>query len=77
MSEKKKQEMVYGVHPLHQALTLGKRQCYKIVLEKGNPSPRLAPSLTLAESRGIRMETLPIEVFRKKYGKLNHQGIVG
>jgi 23S rRNA (guanosine2251-2'-O)-methyltransferase len=77
MSEKNKQEMVYGVHPLQQALSLGKRKCHKIVLEKGNPPARLASLLQLAESQGIRVETLSPEVFRKKYGKLNHQGIVG
>jgi 23S rRNA (guanosine2251-2'-O)-methyltransferase len=77
MSEKNKQEMVYGVHPLHQALALGKRECYKIVLEKGDPPARLSPLLELAQTRKTRVETLPPGVFRKKYGKLNHQGIVG
>jgi 23S rRNA (guanosine2251-2'-O)-methyltransferase len=77
MSEKNKQEMVYGVHPLQQALALGRRECYKIILEKGKPPARLAPLLELAETHGTRMETLPPEVFRKKYGKLNHQGVVG
>ena len=69
--------MVYGVHPLQQALALGKRKCYKIVLEKGNPPPRLAPLLELAGKHQTRVETLPPETFRKKYGKLTHQGIVG
>jgi 23S rRNA (guanosine2251-2'-O)-methyltransferase len=77
MSEKKKQEMVYGVHPLQQALALGKRKCYKIIREKGDPPSRLAPLLQLAEKQQTRIETLPPEVFRKKYGKLTHQGIVG
>jgi len=77
MSEKKKQEMVYGVHPLQQALSLGKRECYKIVLDKGDPPARLAPLLKLAETQGTRVETVSSEAFRKKYGKLNHQGIVG
>ena len=77
MREKKKQEMVYGVHPLQQALVLGKRECYKIVLEKGDPSARLASLLELAETHRTRVETLPPGAFRKKYGKLNHQGIVG
>ena len=77
MSEKKKQEMVYGVHPLQQALTLGNRECHKIVLEKGNPPARLTPLLKLAEKYQTRVETLPPEAFRKKYGKLTHQGIVG
>ena len=77
MSEKNKQEIVYGVHPLQQALALGKRECYKIVLEKGKPPARLASLLELAKTQGTRVETLPPEVFRKKYGKLNHQGIVG
>jgi len=69
--------MVYGVHPLQQALELRKRKCYKIVLEKGDPPARLAPILKLAESLGTRVETLPPEAFRKKHGKLTHQGIVG
>ena len=69
--------MVYGVHPLQQALALEKRKCYKIILEKGDPPSRLAATLDLAKTRGIRIETLSPEAFRKKYGKLNHQGIVG
>ena len=77
MSDKNKQEMVYGVHPLQQALTLGKRKCHKIVLEKGNPPARLTPLLQLADAQGVRAETLPTESFRKKYGKLNHQGVIG
>jgi 23S rRNA (guanosine2251-2'-O)-methyltransferase len=77
MSEKKKQEMVYGVHPLQQALELGKRKCYKIVREQGEPPPRLTPILKLAESLGTRVEIMAHEAFRKKYGKLTHQGIVG
>jgi 23S rRNA (guanosine2251-2'-O)-methyltransferase len=77
MSEKKKQEMVYGVHPLQQALALGKRECYKIILEKGKPPARLEPLLKLAETLQTRVETLPPEAFRKKYGKVTHQGIIG
>ena len=77
MSEKKKQELVYGVHPLQQALSLGKRDCHKIILEKGDPPTRLAPLLKLAENHRARVETLSPDAFRKKYGKLNHQGIVG
>ncbi len=77
MSAKNKQEMVYGVHPLQQALTRGKRECYKIILEQGKPPARLASLLDLAETHGARRETLPPEAFRKKYGKLNHQGVVG
>ena len=69
--------MVYGVHPLQQALSLGKRECYKIILEKGDPPARLAPLLELVKTQGVRVENLPPEAFRKKYGKLNHQGIVG
>ncbi len=77
MSAKNRQEIVYGVHPLQQALALGKRECYKIVLEKGKPPARLASLLDLAKTQGTRVEALPSEVFRKKYGKLNHQGMVG
>jgi len=69
--------MVYGVHPLHQALALGKRKCHKIILEKGNPPTRLAPLLELAEKLQTRVETLSPEAFRKKFGKFTHQGIVG
>ncbi len=43
MSGTKNQEMVYGVHPLQQALALGKRECYKIVLEQGKPRPGWRP----------------------------------
>lgn len=69
--------MVYGIHPLQQALALGKRKCYKIVLEKGDPPSRLMPLLELAEKHQTHVETLPPETFRKKYGKFTHQGIIG
>jgi len=69
--------MVYGVHPLHQTLALGRRECHKIVLEQGKPPTRLAPLIQLAERKKVRIETLPKEIFRKKYGQFNHQGIVG
>ncbi|MCH7650208.1 MAG: 23S rRNA (guanosine(2251)-2'-O)-methyltransferase RlmB [Nitrospinae bacterium] len=77
MSGNKNQEMVYGVHPLQQALALGKRECYKIVRVQGKPPARLAPILKLAERQRTRVETLPREVFRKQFGQFNHQGIVG
>lgn len=69
--------MIYGVHPLERALTLGRRECYKIVLEQGTPPVRLAPLIQKAEENRVRIETLSREAFRKKFSKFNHQGIVG
>jgi len=77
MENSKSQEFIYGVHPVHQALETGKRRCYKLVIEEGQPNSRLAALLKQAQPSSIRVEVLPRSVFRKKYGNEKHQGIIG
>jgi len=77
MENSKNQEFIYGVHPVQQALETGKRSCFKLVIEEGQPNSRLAALLKKAQPLKIQIETLPRTVFRKKYGTEKHQGIIG
>ncbi|CCQ89201.1 23S rRNA (Guanosine-2'-O-)-methyltransferase RlmB [Nitrospina gracilis 3/211] len=77
MSDQTSQECVYGVHPVRQALETGARHCYKIVLEKDKNPARLRDIQSLAKSRKIRIESLPRDAFRKRFGEQGQQGVVG
>lgn len=71
------QECVYGVHPVRQALETGARHCYKIVLEKDKNPARLQDIHAIARTRHIKIEIMPREAFRKRFGEQGQQGIVG
>ncbi|CAI2717287.1 23S rRNA (guanosine(2251)-2'-O)-methyltransferase RlmB [Nitrospina watsonii] len=77
MPNQDNQECVYGVHPVHHALETGTRYCYRIVLEKNKNPARLNDIQTLARKRKITVEFLPREAFRKRFGELGQQGVVG
>ncbi len=73
----KTQDILYGIHPIESALNNQNRQCYKIVLEERKPNERLSALISQAEKMGVRVEFLPRNLFRKKYGIHVHQGIIG
>ncbi len=73
----KTQDILYGIHPIESALKNPGRQCHKIVLEEGKPNERLSSLISYAKKMGVRIEFLPKNPFRKKYGAHVHQGIIG
>jgi len=67
----------YGINPLFEALKAGKRKCYRIITEEGKTNPRLQPIFEAARAQGVQIETLPRDVFQKKFKGIIHQGVIG
>ncbi len=69
-------QMVCGLHPVRLALEHRGAACQKLVVEAGPPNSRVQAVLELARKQGVRIDTLPREVFRKKYREMHHQRLV-
>ena len=48
-----KTELLYGIHPVLEALAAGRRRVYEVYLDKEKKSRRLAQIKSIAETRGI------------------------
>ena len=72
-----KGSILFGIHPILEALKSSKRRCYKIIVKEGTSNSRIQTIKTLATSLQTKIETLPNRDFQKKYGDLAHQGIIG
>ena len=70
-----KTEILYGIHPVYEALSARRRNIYEIYLQKESKSDRLARLATLAEQRGIRVKTIRSEEFKTLVGGPGHQGV--
>jgi 23S rRNA (guanosine2251-2'-O)-methyltransferase len=69
-------ELLYGIHPVHEALVANRRQVYEIYFEKGKKSGRLAQLVSLAESRGVLQKTIGSGDLRTLAGATGHQSVV-
>jgi len=70
-----KTEILYGIHPVSEALSARRRTIYEIYLQKENKSDRLARLASLAGHRGIRVKTIRSGEFRTLVGAPGHQGV--
>lgn len=70
-----KTEILYGIHPVYEALSTGRRRVYEIYLTKEKKTGRLGPIMSLAESRGISQQTIGIGDFKALVGPVVHQGV--
>ncbi len=70
-----KTEILYGIHPVYEALSTGRRQVYEIYLTKEKKTGRLGPIVSLAESRGISQQTIGTGDFKALVGPAVHQGV--
>ncbi len=73
----KKQQLIFGIHPVTKALKNNQRECYKIVVKEGASNSRIGAVLPLAKARKVRVETLPAAAFNEKYRAHVHQSIIG
>ena len=69
-----KTEILYGIHPVCEALSARRRHIHQVYLQKDNKSGRLARLASLADSRGIRVETIGSGELKKLAGTAGHQG---
>jgi len=75
--EDQKSTIVYGINPILEAMDAGKRRCYKIHIKEGKLNARIQSILKLAAAAGVKVETLPKQLFQQKYGAYAHQSIIG
>ena len=61
-------EILYGIHPVVEAISAYRRDIYEVYIEKGKTSRRVKRVLALAESRKIPIVMFPsLSGFKCKY----------
>ncbi len=70
-----KTEILYGIHPVYEALAARSRRIYEIYLAKDKNAARFDRILSLAESRGIAHQTIEPGDFSGLVGTARHQGV--
>ncbi|MFZ5570537.1 MAG: 23S rRNA (guanosine(2251)-2'-O)-methyltransferase RlmB [Thermodesulfobacteriota bacterium] len=68
-------EILYGLHPVQEALKAGRRAISEIYIAANAPHHRLEPVRELADAKGVPLRTLSAEALRKKSGSDKHQGV--
>jgi len=69
-----KTELLYGIHPVFEALAAGRRKVYEIYLDKEKKAGRLARIESMAESRGVLKKVGPANL-KELVGTVGHQGV--
>jgi 23S rRNA (guanosine2251-2'-O)-methyltransferase len=68
-------EVLYGFHPVMEALTAGRRTMYTLMVDRMSLSGRQARVAALAEKQGISWQTLTSNQIRAACGSDQHQGV--
>jgi len=71
---KRSSDILYGIHPVREALRAGRRQLRTLYLGERYGDRRLAPLKALAAAHGIPVKTVPAADLRKLAGTDMHQG---
>jgi 23S rRNA (guanosine2251-2'-O)-methyltransferase len=68
--------LLYGIHPVHEALVTGRR-CFKaLYVSKSRKDERVESILKRARDRGIPIYTKEPDYFRTRLGDVVHQGVL-
>ena len=70
-----KAEILYGVHPVIEALKAGRRKVFEIYVTKGRPSRRMETVRQLAESKNIPLQTVSASRLADLSKTDMHQGV--
>jgi 23S rRNA (guanosine2251-2'-O)-methyltransferase len=70
-----KSELLYGIHPVFEALATGRRRVYEVYLGKEKKSGRLAQIESMAEARGVLKKSVAPGDFEALTGTISHQGV--
>ncbi len=68
-------EILYGIHPVYEALSAGRREIFGVYLAKEKKTGRIGPIVSLAESRGISLQKIGSADFKTLVGPAVHQGV--
>lgn len=71
----KKENLIYGIRPLIEAIVAGK-DIEKVIIQKGNRGESINELLTLLRKADVPYRLLPSERF-EHYKNSNHQGVIG
>jgi 23S rRNA (guanosine2251-2'-O)-methyltransferase len=71
-----KSELLYGIHPVFEALAAGRRRVYEIYLDKEKKSKRLAQIESMAKAGGVLKKSIGSGDFKALTGTIDHQGAV-
>ncbi len=69
-----KTELLYGIHPVYEALAAGRRKVYEIYLDKEKKSERIAQIESMAESIGVLIKKVGSDDLKALAGTVGHQG---
>lgn len=70
-----KPEIIYGIHPVSEALKAGRRKCFEIYFAKDKITKRLGKVASLAESLNIPVKKITLSRLESLTGTGRHQGI--
>ena len=70
-----KTEILYGIHPVYEALSAGRRKIYELFISQGILNPRIDPIARTAKSSAIPIKKIPLGQIQSISGKDAHQGI--
>jgi 23S rRNA (guanosine2251-2'-O)-methyltransferase len=70
-----KSEILYGIHPVYEALAADRRHLFEIYLEKKKKSKRLDAIVNLAESRRLSLREIAAAQLNSMVGSNDHQGV--
>jgi 23S rRNA (guanosine2251-2'-O)-methyltransferase len=70
-----KTEILYGIHPVYEALASQRRNIYEIYLQEHARSDRLARLASLSAQRGIRITSAAPSELKTLAGTVGHQGV--
>lgn len=68
-------EVLYGFHPVMEALTAGRRTMYTVMVDRTSLSDRQTRVVEMAAKRGISCQTLTPDQIRAACGSDQHQGV--
>ncbi|MBU1052322.1 MAG: 23S rRNA (guanosine(2251)-2'-O)-methyltransferase RlmB [Proteobacteria bacterium] len=70
-----KTEILYGIHPVSEAIKAGRRKVYEVYIAKSKDSKRFADIIKLSESMRIPVKTVESSHLEKIAGSTFNQGI--
>ena len=70
-----KSEIVYGIHPVHEALNAARRQFFELFIEHKKASQRITKIIRLAESKKLPLKRMDSDQMNSLLGTGAHQGV--
>jgi 23S rRNA (guanosine2251-2'-O)-methyltransferase len=68
-------DLLYGIHPLCEALVAGRRRFNKLHVSKRRRTKGIRALLELARAQGVPIESQDHEFFLSRFGDSTHQGV--